>query len=71
MNIYSFAKSIDYAADYIDMNTGYIYDIQEYGRAKKLGLPTPGSMMFDKDGIVVYEDGKPIGLVPSSHPNLE
>jgi len=62
MEIYSYAESIDYAADYMDMNTGYTYGIQEYGRAKKFGLPTPGSMMFGKDGIIVYEDGKPIGV---------
>lgn len=62
MEIYSYAKSIDYMADYYDMWTGYTYGIQEYGRAKKFGLPTPAELQFGTDGIIVYEDGRPIGV---------
>ena len=53
MEIYSYAKQINYNADYMDPYTGRIYHIQEYGRAIKLGLPTPG--------IRVSEDGETIG----------
>lgn len=34
MDIYEYAESIDYAADYYDFHTGYIYKIQEYGLVK-------------------------------------
>lgn len=34
MDIYEYAKSIDYAADYYDMPSGNIYKIQEYGSVK-------------------------------------
>ena len=47
MDIYQYAKDIDYMADYMDPNTGYIYRIQNYGRAKKLGLPTYGIEVVD------------------------
>lgn len=53
MDIYKYAEEIDYMADYYDFHTGLIYGIQDYGRALKFGLPTPG--------IAVYEDGKLIG----------
>ena len=29
MDIYAYAESIDYLADYMDMTTGYIYKITE------------------------------------------
>ena len=50
MDIYAYAESIDYGADYLDMHTGYIYHIQEYGRALKMGLPTPGILVTDGEG---------------------
>ncbi len=62
MDIYNYAESIDYMADYYDMHTGYIYGIQEYGRAKKFGLPTPAEIQFGSDGIIVYENSRPIGI---------
>jgi len=36
MDIYEYAESINYSADYLDQHTGYIYCIQDY---KRLGLP--------------------------------
>ena len=53
MDIYAYAESIDYMADYYDWNTGYTYHITDYGRALKFGLPT--------NGIAVSENGKVIG----------
>ena len=35
MDIYSYAESINWSADYIDMRTGRIYKIQEAGNMKK------------------------------------
>jgi len=35
MDIYKYAESIAYGADYLDPVTGYIYGIQEVGRMKK------------------------------------
>lgn len=52
MDIYEQAEKMD--ADYYDFHTGYIYGIQEYNRAKKFGLPTPG--------IKVYDNGVCIGI---------
>lgn len=48
MDIYEYAKT--YNADYYDYNTGYIYKVQDYNRAIKLGLPTPGIKIVDSDG---------------------
>lgn len=48
MDIFEQAKKFD--ADYLDMHTGYIYKIQAYNRAKRLGLPTPGIEVYDSDG---------------------
>lgn len=31
MDIYSYAEDINYSADYMDMTSGYIYKIQEFG----------------------------------------
>ena len=50
MDIYRYAESINYSADYMDMNTGNVYMIQEYGQALKFGLPTPGIRVRDSDG---------------------
>lgn len=47
MDIYERAKEID--ADYMDWSTGNIYGIQEYNRAKRLGLPTKGISVYDCD----------------------
>lgn len=35
MDIYKWAEENNYSADYIDMNTGYIYKVQEYGQMKE------------------------------------
>lgn len=36
MDIYEYAESIDWGADYYDWKTGHIYCIQEAGRMRKL-----------------------------------
>ena len=42
MDIYKYAESINWGADYLDMHTGYIYKIQEAGNARKLfGIELP------------------------------
>ena len=44
MDIYEYADSIDWAADYYDQHTGYIYAITEVAGAKKffdIELPIP------------------------------
>lgn len=48
MDIFEYARSINFMADYLDMHTGYIYKLTEYD---------PNTM----PGIPVYEDGKLIG----------
>ena len=48
MDIYEYAKSINYAADYLDMHTGYIYGIVEYHKNKL-------------DKIPIYDNGVLIG----------
>lgn len=53
MDIYAYAESIGYAADYMDPHTGYIYHIQDYGRALRFGLPTPGIVVSDSDGTIL------------------
>lgn len=54
MDIYSYAESINWSADYIDMRTGRIYKIQEAGNMKKFfGIENPP--------IKVFQDGKFIG----------
>lgn len=55
MDIFSYGESINFSADYYEASTGLIYHLQEYGNAKKLGLPTP------YEGIRVSENGKTIG----------
>ena len=46
-DIYAYAESIDYNADYYEMRTGRIFKIQNYGRAIKAGLPTNGIEVVD------------------------
>ena len=36
MDIYEYAESINWNADYMDINSGYIYKIRESGIARKL-----------------------------------
>ena len=48
MDIFEQAKKMD--VDYLDHNTGYIYQIQDYNKAKKLGLPTEGIHVYDTSG---------------------
>lgn len=50
MDIYQYAKDIDYGADYYDSYTGMIYKIQDYGKCLKNGLPTRGIEVIDADG---------------------
>ena len=56
MDIFEYADSIDWNADYMDMNTGYTYGIQEAGKASKLTGKKP-------DVINVYSDNEYIGVV--------
>ncbi len=67
MNIYEWAEEYNYAADYMDHTTGRIYNVQEYGRVKRLHEKTNDPETFritqevlDK-GIEVYQDGHLIG----------
>jgi len=53
MDIYKYAADINYSADYMDMQSGNVYLIQEYGHALKLGLPTPGIKIKDYKGEVI------------------
>lgn len=53
MNIYDYAKRIDYSADYYDFHTGYIYLIKNYGLCLKRGLPTEGINVITTDGKFV------------------
>lgn len=46
-DIYSYAESIDYNADYYESSSGIIFKIQDYGRAIKSGLPTHGIEVID------------------------
>jgi len=48
MNIFEYAKTTD--ADYMDMNTGFIYQVQDYNRAKKLGLSINFIEVYDSEG---------------------
>lgn len=45
MDIFKQAAKMD--ADYYDFSTGHIYLIQEYNKAKRLGLPTEGIKVVD------------------------
>lgn len=52
MDIFEWAESVDYGADYFDNDTGYIYHIQE---AKRTG---------NKNSITVTDsEGNLIGMV--------
>lgn len=63
MEIYSYAKSINYGADYFDFHTGCTYHIQEYGNAIKNGLPTEG-IRVSRDGETIGYAQKPENFVP-------
>ena len=58
MDIYAYAESIDYAADYMDMHTGYIYGIVEY---HKNNLPQ----------IPIYDNGRLIGFAVKNNKGME
>lgn len=45
MDIYEYAKNHD--ADYLDPHTGYIYNVQQYNRCIKFGIPTLGIRVID------------------------
>jgi hypothetical protein len=51
MDIYKQAKETN--ADYYDFNTGYTYLIQRYNREIEQGIPTPGILVKDSDGIII------------------
>lgn len=53
MDIYKYAEDLNYAADYMDMSTGYIYLIKQYGECIKNGLPTQGIEVVDQDGKLI------------------
>ena len=61
MDIYKYAEEINYNADYMDISTGRIFKIQDYGLALKRGLPV--------EGIAVYEDNKFIGYAKKEDSN--
>ena len=54
MDIYKYAESINYAADYIDMSTGYVYKIQDYGRSLKFGFPSSGIAVYNDSTLIGY-----------------
>lgn len=58
MDIYAYAKETDYAADYYDYTSGRIYHIQDYGKALKNGLPTPGIAVSENGQIIGYAQEK-------------
>ena len=49
-DIYEWAKKNN--ADYYDPHTGYIYLVQEYNRAVKLGMPTSGIRVVDGGRVI-------------------
>lgn len=51
MDIFKQAAEMD--ADYYDFHTGNTYLIQEYNRAKRLGLPTLGIRVVDPEGNII------------------
>jgi len=64
MDIYEYAESINYNADYYDMHTGRIYHIQEYGKALKemnSGIKQEANRKIVGAGIKVSEDGVFLG----------
>lgn len=48
MDIFKYAETND--ADYMDMNTGYIYKVQDYNRDKRLGVNTNVIEVCDFEG---------------------
>ena len=58
MDIFELAKTYG-EADYFDMNTGNIYLIAEYNRAKRFGLPNVFGGIRVADSVT----GKIIGVV--------
>ena len=56
MDIFKYAESIDWKADYMDMTTGYIYGIQEAGKIMEQTGKKP-------EFINVYCDDKYIGVI--------
>ena len=64
MDIYEYADSINYDADYYDFHTGYIYKIQDYGRDIKASRDNPDDEIICarvNRGIAVYEGDALIG----------
>jgi hypothetical protein len=48
-----FKQAEEANADYLDTQAGLIFKIQDYNRAKKLGLPTAGIEVCDLEGNYV------------------
>ena len=64
MDIYAYANSINYGADYYDWTTGRIYKIQDYGRDIKASNDNPDDEIVRarvNRGIAVYEGNALIG----------
>ena len=55
-DVYAQAASMN--ADYMDMNSGRVYLIQDYNRAKSFGLPTPGIFVREWDGTIIGVAGQ-------------
>ena len=53
MDIYEYAESINWEADYYDFNTGYIYCIQEAGKMRKLFGIESDIRVVNSDGILI------------------
>ena len=52
----SFHDCLELDVDYMDMNNGYIYHIQEYNKARKLNLMTLGIRVTVDRQLVGYYD---------------
>ena len=50
MDIY---QCFDLGVDFYDMNTGRIYEINQYRKCKMMGLPTPGVRIIGPDGSII------------------
>lgn len=50
-DIYEYAKVFD--ADYMDLNSGYTFKVQQYNEAIRNGWPTKGIEVYDYQGEYV------------------
>lgn len=67
MDIYKYAESVNWNADYYEMKTGYTYGIQEAGRARKFfGVEAPIKIYNSEGqyiGDVIQVDEKEIDKI--------